>query len=502
MPQSNLPTEEASKITQNKSNKDGQLPKPYTQYTIFFRLERMRLLYEAGFVDDEIRATLRPGHFDKIEHPRPARYRDVEMPPFWYSSFAKHEQDGKRKHSKKDCRFPLKELSQKISANWKEMDEETAAYTKRLADWEQAKYLALLGDEFLKTEEAADNESEETTSAERSRDVKNSEAAMQGQSIDNEMDIRQFQEIFFPDEPQEFSDAELDVPTKSASIPSPPVSEGILKRAQMAERFNKAQYHRIHQMQSNPLSSDGCRPMSVPSEEDEANFYFPREQSLPCYDNRNSCFKRSSFYLELEEGNKFRHPPLKRRASVGCTASHFDTNNILGLNAERPITRRGSISTSAPADGYAHDTIGDMLQLKNQAHQRGNFTARQFQDHSSEWNDFNFDFPALHSAHPSSSSLNENQFSEKSLFNLDIEENEYHLNDDNLVEGIGTMPFKKPHRQTPITRRASVGGTSASIVDMNKRDGSTEQLKMRRSSITNVFSVDWHSDETFEHPLY
>mmetsp|Transcript_1932 Transcript_1932/g.4249 ORF Transcript_1932/g.4249 Transcript_1932/m.4249 type:complete len:377 (+) Transcript_1932:70-1200(+) len=115
-------------------------PKPYTKYTIFFRLERMRLLLESGLIDDEIKATLLPDHFDSIEHPRPSKYKDVQMPPFWYSSFVKPKYIEKRKHRKIEGRISFKELSQKIAASWKEIDEETAAYIDKLANFEQSKY--------------------------------------------------------------------------------------------------------------------------------------------------------------------------------------------------------------------------------------------------------------------------------------------------------------------------------------------------------------------------
>mmetsp|Transcript_7231 Transcript_7231/g.14831 ORF Transcript_7231/g.14831 Transcript_7231/m.14831 type:complete len:512 (+) Transcript_7231:70-1605(+) len=495
MPKSNLPIAVAAKLTQNESE-NAQMPKPYTQYTIFFRLERMRLLREAGFIDDEIRATLRPGHFDQNEHPRPAKYRDVEMPPFWYSSFAKNEHDGKRKHTKKACRFPLKELSQMIAANWKEIDEETSAYTKRLADMELTKYSILLKEDLLKSEEAEAYEIEEATLAKESSDcavggVHNFDAALRGQSDDSEEDIRQFQASFFPDEPNGFPDVEGIVPIKSASIPSRPVSEGILKRAQLAERFNKAQYYRIHQMQSGSLTSESCCPKSILSEGDEFNFDFPRAQ------DQNSCFKRSSFHLEEEHEHKVHHPPVKRRASVGYAQSYFEKNNNSALNSERPLFRRGSIATSAPAGFYAHDIMGGM-QLKNQGHQHGMLTAIHFQDHSSEKNDFTLDIPAFHSSHSSWSNLTRNPFSQNALTDLGIEDEEYHLNDGNLVEENNTLPFKYPGQQPPVKRRASVGCADPSFVDRNKRGESTEQLKIRSASIADV-PVDLHAIDDFEH---
>ena len=61
----------------NDNNKDKNiiktsLPrKPYTEYTIFFRLERACILQSSGIIDEEVVALLDPNHHDPLEFPRP-----------------------------------------------------------------------------------------------------------------------------------------------------------------------------------------------------------------------------------------------------------------------------------------------------------------------------------------------------------------------------------------------------------------------------------------------
>lgn len=154
------------KEAKDDKEKNDSPPKPYTKYTIFFRLERMRLLLESGLIDDEIRATLRPDHFDGIEHPRPSKYKDVQMPPFWYSSFFKPKYIENRKHRKIEGRISFKDLSQKIAASWKEIDEETAAYINKLADLEQSKYDKML-EAFNQRHRAEEEECDGSETAEK-----------------------------------------------------------------------------------------------------------------------------------------------------------------------------------------------------------------------------------------------------------------------------------------------------------------------------------------------
>ncbi|KAL3779314.1 hypothetical protein HJC23_013764 [Cyclotella cryptica] len=122
-----------------KSRNDGT-PKPYSAYTIYFRLERIRILHENGVTDNEIKASCDPGHFDPLEHPRPIKYRDITLPPYWYSSVHRKEVEKKRKHRKQEGRFSKTILTAMISGSWREVDPEVRQYCNKLANAEKQKY--------------------------------------------------------------------------------------------------------------------------------------------------------------------------------------------------------------------------------------------------------------------------------------------------------------------------------------------------------------------------
>ena len=121
-------------------------PKPYTEYTIFFKLEQAYLTQTEGGsgVAEEVKESLIPGHHDPLEWPRPKRYQDIVMAPYWYSSLHKAEIEKKRKHRKLPGRMSLSELSKTISANWKKANDDVVEYCRKLADAEQEKHNALV----------------------------------------------------------------------------------------------------------------------------------------------------------------------------------------------------------------------------------------------------------------------------------------------------------------------------------------------------------------------
>lgn len=127
--------------------------KPYSAYTIYFRLERMRILHENGVTDNEIKTTFDPNHFDPLEHPRPIKYRDVALPPYWYSSVHRKELEKKRKHRKQEGRFSKTILTAMISQSWREIDPEIRQYCNKLALAERQKY-----NESQKTTSTCDDE--------------------------------------------------------------------------------------------------------------------------------------------------------------------------------------------------------------------------------------------------------------------------------------------------------------------------------------------------------
>ena len=129
----------------SKNKNQSDIPKPYTEYTIYFRLERAHLLQTStGVIDEEILPTLDPNHTDPLEFPRPAKYENIALPPYWYSSFHKKDLEKNRKHRKRagGGTMDLKTLSKTISASWRDADQEIIDYCKKLSKAEVEKYQA------------------------------------------------------------------------------------------------------------------------------------------------------------------------------------------------------------------------------------------------------------------------------------------------------------------------------------------------------------------------
>ncbi|KAL7535484.1 hypothetical protein ACHAXR_006514 [Thalassiosira sp. AJA248-18] len=124
----------------------GLPPKPYTEYTIFFRLERYYLVQSAGIIDEEIAPLLDPNHHDPIEFPRPAKYQDLVLPPFWYFSSSKAVIEKKRKHRKRtgESRMDMKTLSKTISSSWRKCDKAVVEYCRKLAKADAKRYYDLV----------------------------------------------------------------------------------------------------------------------------------------------------------------------------------------------------------------------------------------------------------------------------------------------------------------------------------------------------------------------
>ena len=142
-------------------------PKPYTDYTIFFRLERTRILQSSGIIDEEILSSLDPNHRDAIEFPRPLKYQNLDLPPYWYSSLHKADTEKKRKHRKREGRLDLKTLSKTISANWKNSDPLVVEYCRKLAKAELQKHYALVEDMWNQQEQEDDKNKAATRAMDR-----------------------------------------------------------------------------------------------------------------------------------------------------------------------------------------------------------------------------------------------------------------------------------------------------------------------------------------------
>ena len=121
----------------------GLPPRPYTEYNIFFRIERARMLQSAGLIDDEIVCSLDPSHVDPLECPRPAGYEFVSLPPYWYSrssSSSDAPTRKRRKHRKREGGMDLKTLSRTVSASWRGASAAVVNYCRGLAQAEMDGY--------------------------------------------------------------------------------------------------------------------------------------------------------------------------------------------------------------------------------------------------------------------------------------------------------------------------------------------------------------------------
>lgn len=121
-------------------------------YTLFFRLERAHILQNecpAGTpmtdrIDKEVLDLIEQGvRPDPVEFPRPQRYANLVLSPYWFSSLHQKDYERTRKHVKRaTLATPLADLSRIISARWKlvqkDPNDDVVAYCKRLHEHEKA----------------------------------------------------------------------------------------------------------------------------------------------------------------------------------------------------------------------------------------------------------------------------------------------------------------------------------------------------------------------------
>ena len=117
------------------SNSMPKPPRPYTEYNLFFQLEREHILqvqlgfepnYEPHEVFDPSDATNYQGP------PLPSRYRDLIYLNDWHLSGK--EKRRKRRHRKTHGRISFQELSLKIAEAWKTVDSETRVFCAELCE--------------------------------------------------------------------------------------------------------------------------------------------------------------------------------------------------------------------------------------------------------------------------------------------------------------------------------------------------------------------------------
>lgn len=124
-----------------KASGASKIPKPYSAYNIYFRLERMYILqHENGSMDDITKATIDPNHYDPLEHPIPSKYADLVLPPYWYSSIHRRQAEKSRSHKKKpEGSMSKSEMNSIISQRWRDVDPEVYQYCKKLSLAEKVK---------------------------------------------------------------------------------------------------------------------------------------------------------------------------------------------------------------------------------------------------------------------------------------------------------------------------------------------------------------------------
>lgn len=119
-------------------------PRPYTEYTMFYQLEREFILHRILTTDQE-RAmdpsspgAQGPALFEN-DPLMPARYRSLPLRADWYIS-GKSKKPTKRKHRKSHGKIGFLELTRMIAARWAKVDDETRKYCKMMAAMELVKY--------------------------------------------------------------------------------------------------------------------------------------------------------------------------------------------------------------------------------------------------------------------------------------------------------------------------------------------------------------------------
>ena len=99
----------------------------------------MYILQSAGYIDEEIRTSYDPNHYDELECPRPVKYENLMLPPYWYSSVHRKKFEKERKHRKIQGSISKADLTAMISKSWREIDPTIHEYCKRLANAEKMK---------------------------------------------------------------------------------------------------------------------------------------------------------------------------------------------------------------------------------------------------------------------------------------------------------------------------------------------------------------------------
>lgn len=117
-------------------------PRPYTEYTMFYQLEREFVLRKVLCTEEEQKEkAAENGEVPLFQNDplMPERYRDLPLRADWYIS-GKSKKPSKRKHRKSHGKIGFLELTRMIAARWAKVDDETKKYCKMMAAMELVKY--------------------------------------------------------------------------------------------------------------------------------------------------------------------------------------------------------------------------------------------------------------------------------------------------------------------------------------------------------------------------
>jgi len=144
-----------SEETCKKKVKDAKKPpRPYTEYNIFFQLERERILAELE--SEKQKENAKDGKTEDLEEssritkelnqpsdpndilPRPPQFAHLRLGEYWYDSTYRLRQSkhtkSRRKHRKTHGLVGFLDLTRRIAKAWSEADEATKGYCKKVAN--------------------------------------------------------------------------------------------------------------------------------------------------------------------------------------------------------------------------------------------------------------------------------------------------------------------------------------------------------------------------------
>eukprot|EP01083_Nonionella_stella_P264880 897927_1 len=109
-------------------------PRPYTEYNIFFQIEREYILQNLGVIPN-----IKEENIFSYNDPSyaglpavPARYDGIILPSDWYVPGKSRRK--KRQHRASHGKISFTDLSKSISSAWRNIDDETKLFCAKLSD--------------------------------------------------------------------------------------------------------------------------------------------------------------------------------------------------------------------------------------------------------------------------------------------------------------------------------------------------------------------------------